>query len=249
MWCVALHRALIARIGFGAPPLITGKYEKGIRPPVNRMAIQLLDPSATAAHGLEGLAFSLMLPDDAAVQDLLSLGGALRDLKEIRSAHGRMLLSSSGRTVEATSFWPAPPPGYRRLWRTHPAVMPETRRQRRGERPWSLVDAALLSTGFVWRSEFTDVDARDYRGLVKAVESRGVQVFSPTLVTRNTAKYAHKMPEGVAVQPYRTTLDLGALVGDRTMVAIGQTRHLGGGLLVPLDIPTDAAELMFEATR
>ncbi|WP_019927804.1 type I-U CRISPR-associated protein Csb2 [Nocardia sp. BMG111209] len=249
LWCVAMHQALIARIGYGAPPLITGKYENGVRPPVNRLAIQFLDRSVTAGHGLDSPAFGLMLPGDVAAEDLLTLGGALRDLTGLRSPYGRMRVSSTGRAIEATAFWPAPLPGHRRLWRTHPAVLPETQRKRRGDRPWSLVDAALLSVGFVWRGEFPGIDARNYRGLAEAVEAAGVKAFSPTLVTRETAKYAHKMPPGVPVQPYRATIDLGFLAGDRTIAAIGQTRHLGGGLLVPLDIPADAAALMFEENR
>jgi hemolysin D len=39
------------------------------------------------------------------------------------------------------------------------------------------------------------------------------------------------------VQPYRAELTLGGLAGDRTLVAVGQSRHLGGGLLVPCDRP------------
>jgi len=42
---------------------------------------------------------------------------------------------------------------------------------------------------------------------------------------------------GSVVQPYRAEVMLGDLAGDRTMVAVGQSRHLGGGLLVPCDLP------------
>ncbi|MQY24422.1 type I-G CRISPR-associated protein Csb2 [Nocardia macrotermitis] len=249
MWAVALHRALIARIGYGAPPLVTGKYEDGVTPPVNRLAIQYLDASLTAGLGLTDPAFGLMLPGDVAAQDLLMLGGALRDLKGIRSRDKAIRLTPSSRTLDATTFWPAVQPGHRRMWRTHPAVMPETSRRQGGDKPWSLVDAALLSVGFVWRGEFPDVAPRDYRGLVDAVKSAGVKALSPSLVTREVSRYAHKMPKGVVAQPYRTTIDLGSLAPERAMAAIGQTRHLGGGLLVPMDMPTDAAELLFEEAR
>ncbi len=249
MWAVALHQALIARIGYGAPPLITGKYEGGVTPPVNRLAIQYLDSSLTAGLGLGGPAFGLMLPGNVAAQDLLALGGALRDLNAVHCRQGRMRLISTGRTVEGTAFWPALQPGYRRLWRTHPAVMPEISRRQGSGKPWSLVDAALLSVGFVWRGEFPDIAPRDYRGLVEAMKSSGVTAFSPSLVTRDMPRYAHKMPKGVIAQPYRTTIGLGSLAGQRTVVAIGQTRHLGGGLLVPMDLPADAAELLFEEAR
>jgi CRISPR-associated protein Csb2 len=34
---------------------------------------------------------------------------------------------------------------------------------------------------------------------------------------------------------------LGSLAGERPIVAIGQSRHLGGGLLVPYDLPLPAS--------
>jgi CRISPR-associated protein Csb2 len=38
------------------------------------------------------------------------------------------------------------------------------------------------------------------------------------------------------VRPYTSYLSLGDLAGPGTVQAIGQSRHLGGGLLVPFDI-------------
>ncbi|MDP2350307.1 MAG: type I-U CRISPR-associated protein Cas5/Cas6, partial [Chloroflexota bacterium] len=52
--------------------------------------------------------------------------------------------------------------------------------------------------------------------------------------------YVHHVTPEMAVQPYRAALRLGSLAGDRTILAIGQSRHLGGGLLTPLDLPADA---------
>ena len=47
----------------------------------------------------------------------------------------------------------------------------------------------------------------------------------------------HRVNEHAIVRPYRATLTVGDLGGDRTVQAIGQSRHLGGGLLVPIDLP------------
>jgi CRISPR-associated protein Csb2 len=41
------------------------------------------------------------------------------------------------------------------------------------------------------------------------------------------------------VQPYRARLIVGTLAGNRTAIAIGQSRHLGGGLLIPCDVVPD----------
>ena len=132
--------------------------------------------------------------------------------------------------------------------------IPETRPQRGDKRrpAWTLDDAALLSLGFVWRDELgaTGNGSSKYHDLVARVKERGAKVLSARLVpTGDAAKYVHKLPEGVVAQPYRATIDLGSLTSPRTLIAVGQTRHLGGGLLVPIDVPTDAADLIEELAR
>ena len=47
----------------------------------------------------------------------------------------------------------------------------------------------------------------------------------------------HKVNEHAVVRPYRAVLRLTGVAGDRVVQAIGQSRHLGGGLLVPRDVP------------
>ena len=62
------------------------------------------------------------------------------------------------------------------------------------------------------------------------------------LPARRAEAYVHRVAEGSVVQPYRAVVDLGRLTGDRTIVAIGQTRHLGGGLLIPYDVPATTTD-------
>ncbi len=51
-------------------------------------------------------------------------------------------------------------------------------------------------------------------------------------------RWVHRVGPEAAIQPYRAALRLGDLADERTLIAIGQSRHLGGGLLVPVDLPT-----------
>ncbi|MGV0684588.1 type I-G CRISPR-associated protein Csb2 [Mycolicibacterium thermoresistibile] len=253
-WCVALHRAIISRIGLGAPPLITGKYGRGVLPPANRLAIQYLDQSMVAVHGAQTPAFALLIPRDADSEDLLTLHRAVAGLTYLKSRYGERRVKFNGLGIDAHEFWPAPRTGYRRLWMTHPVAIPETRPQRddKNRLDWTLADAALLSLGFVWRDGLGAVGSGSakYRDVVATVKQRGTEVLSARLVTTgDSAKYVHKLPDGVIAQPYRATLDLGSLSSARTLVAVGQTRHLGGGLLVPVDVPADAADLLEEAAR
>jgi CRISPR-associated protein Csb2 len=253
-WCIALHRAIISRIGLGAPPLITGKYGRGVPAPANRLAIQYLDHSLIAVHGARTPAFALLIPRDADAEDLLVLHKAVAGLTNLKSRFGQRRIEFNGLGIDATEFWGSPAPAHRRLWLTHPVSIPETRPQRGDKnRPvWTLDDAALLSLGFVWRDEMgaPSNGSSKYHDLVARVKGRGAKVLSARLIpTRDAAKYVHKLPEGVVAQPYRATIDLGSLTSPRTLVAMGQTRHLGGGLLVPVDVPTDAADLIEELAR
>lgn len=121
---------------------------------------------------------------------------------------------------------------------TTPAAVPETRGLRSG--PWSLADAVRLSTGLVWRDELVGRGRGEawYRQVAEATARRGVHVERVHRLTEtDLGRFVHKVAPGSVVQPYRAEVTLGDLAGDRTLVAIGQSRHLGGGLLVPCDRP------------
>lgn len=239
-WCVALHRALVARIGDGAPALVTGKYEEGVTQPPNRLAIQYLPPSVPAPLAPEGAgAFALLLPVGADTDDLAVLDRALRDLKEIRlGAHGIIRFVGAMRVVPGDAFWDPVAPASERVWVTAIPAIPESRPVR--GQPWTLEHALLLSLGMVFRTRFPRSGARAdwYRDLVAQVAGLGVQTIEAhKLNGGDIRRWVHHIRVEAAVQPYRAALKLGSLAGERTILAIGQTRHLGGGMLTPLDIP------------
>ena len=69
---------------------------------------------------------------------------------------------------------------------------------------------------------------------------KGARVFScHAIPDHRVERYVHRMPKHVQCIPYQALLDLGSLTTDSALTAIGQSRHLGGGLLVPVDLPTD----------
>ena len=247
-WCASLHRALIARIGFGAPPLITGTYPKGVPQPANHLAIQYLSAGMVAQHDIASGAFALLIPGDASGEDLVPLHQALIGFRGF-SADRRHAEVSRVVTVSGDKFWCAPARGYVRRWTTNPVAVPETSPQRRGYGPegsrkrWSLRDAARVSVGLVWRDRIAP--RRDSSRWFEEIASRtadyGVEVHDARLLHRtDVAAWVHKTPKQILVQPYRATLSLGRLATERTLVAIGQSRHLGGGLLVPVDSPDDS---------
>jgi CRISPR-associated protein Csb2 len=247
MWCTALHRALVGRIGFGAPPMVTGHYPKGVSRPANRLAIQYLPARLVAHHGISSPAFALLIPAGAEPEDLSPLSLALAKFPGFNCREGRATLSAEFVPVSGEQFWQAPLPGYVRRWITDTVAIPETSPQRRGSggsrQRWTLRDAARVSIGLVWRDVVapTRANSRWFEEIAARTADFGVEVHEARIFhTSEVATWVHKTPEQVLVQPYRATVNLGSLAGDRTLVAIGQSRHLGGGLLVPIDSPAES---------
>jgi CRISPR-associated protein Csb2 len=240
-WAVALHRALISLIGDGAPTVLTGAYATGVPQPANRVAIQPIDGSLPIAEWNEDRAgFAILLPRDADAADLRLLASAVQTTRLVRGPQGdTAAIDHRNITVRSTAeFWQPPAAGHRRHWVTTPAAVPETRGLRHG--PWSLADAVRLSIGLVWRDELIGRGRGEawYRQVADAAAGRGVQVQAVQRVTdTDLGRFVHKVAAGSVVQPYRAEVTLGDLAGDRTLVAVGQSRHLGGGLLVPCDQP------------
>jgi CRISPR-associated protein Csb2 len=239
-WAVAAHRALIRSIGEGAPSLVTGEYPQGAPRPANRVALHLLDRSAPVAGGVGAAgALAILLPDDAAADEVAVLADAVDNLPSVRGPGGRLArVLGRPRVLPGGQFWQPPAPGRMRLWRTEPATVPDTRGSRSSD--WSFTQAALLSVGFVWKKQLPPVSGRRddyYRNLAAATAEAGVAVVSTRPVrTVDVDRYAHRVNPDAVVRPYHACLWLGDVATPTTVAAIGQSRHLGGGLLVPYDV-------------
>ncbi|SPT55026.1 CRISPR-associated protein GSU0054/csb2, Dpsyc system [Actinomyces bovis] len=245
-WCVGFHRALVSRIGDGTPSVITGRYPTDRSVPANRVAIQYLPESLLSLsnikldHPAPGV-FLVMIPSDISTDDLNVLIAALAGMTYVTSRWGRLRLRRHDELVLTSEFWHAPAAGAVRLWSPTPVAVPEVTRQKG---PWTFEDAILLSLGFVWRDRLEPVGkgTQGYRSLVKQVRERGAGVSWYRRTVKSPSSYAHRMPEGMVAQPYTAVLSSGELTGNQELVAIGQSRHLGGGLLAPVDLPAELAE-------
>jgi CRISPR-associated protein Csb2 len=246
-WAVAAHRALISLIG-DAPSLITGAYPKGARRPANRVALHLLDPSMPVTGGAVASSpatLAVLVPRHADPVDVGLLYDAAQGLSVLRGPGGRELRADR-RTIQVLpgdAFWAPPAAGHGRRWRTAPATVPDTRGpQGLG---WTFFDAALLSVAFAWKGQLPEVPGRGdvyQRGMAAAAAGRGVTVENVSALRRqDVARYVHRVNDHAVVRPYVATLSMGDLTGPGTVQAIGQSRHLGGGLLVPVDAPMDGS--------
>lgn len=259
-FAVSVHRALIARIGTGAVPAITGAYDEGTRRPPNRVGIQYLTRSMTALMSLpDGCRpepmIALLIPTGCDPAAGRQIAGALRGWSYVRHfGVDHALQVDTMMAVPADRFWRPPVVGTIRRWVTATPAVPETRPQARtGAQSWTLADAAAVSAGLLWRDVLAGDGLRGpelFGHLRNAAEGLGFRVRDLVPVTGRPARdYVHATPNGLVIQPYRAVLDLGRLASDRSVVAIGQSRHLGGGLLLPFDIPEAVAASDWGAPR
>jgi CRISPR-associated protein Csb2 len=241
--CVGLHRALISVIGDGASAVVTGKSLPRARPS-NHLAIHVLDDSSHLAKPLDSpQAFLLMLPAESGEWDLMQLLTALSQLKVVRvPGQGMTLrLGSASTLTSARGFWAVDQREDSRVWVGIPAAVPDTRPVHKG---WTFGDAFALSVGLTWRDQLSlsDMDGeqtngrRMYEVLAQAARGRGVEALSVEIVaSSDVTAYVHKTNTRSLVRPYRFTARLGLLLPNDAVAAVGQSRHLGGGLLVPAE--------------
>lgn len=247
-WCVAMHRSLAAHLQ-EVRPVVTGAYPEGVARPANRVAIHFVESTFLGSGPTAG-GFVVMVPPVAEPTDLAPLEQAARSIKRIYVGRDSEMTVRSVSTLDPTDFWPPPVAGLRRLWSPVPGLVPETRRQRRGETRWTLEDAALLAVGHLLRERLDRITHGDrYRAIVEQVRAWGVEVHGVRRIADSRVeRYAHKTPEGVVAQPYTATFDLDDVMGERALFALGQSRHLGGGLMYPVDYPAAVVEAMKEST-
>lgn len=247
---VALHRALIARIRVDVSPVITGRYPEGTVRPANNLAIQYLPHKYVECLGINSSVFVLLVPKGTDAATYEQLQKALTGVFPLRS-RGKILcqLQFNGRVVRADEFWPAPQPGMARLWQPLNVFIPESRPNNRpSQYQWTLADAGLLSVAHVWRESFA-TDAKGpgkYIELRNKVKASGVRVFRSQPVTRQVRNFVHRTNKSLTVQPWKGLIYLANLLPSTAIAALGQSRHLGGGLLVPFDVSTQDFQAMLK---
>lgn len=241
-WCVALHRTLAARLGDMAPPIITGTYPSGVTRPANRVAIHYVE-GPTQDDALRAGSFLVLAPAESAAEELAALESALGQLRRLYAgSRGEVDLTPLGQ-VDPLEFWLPPLPGAVRRWRPTPALVPEIRQQQ-GGKPWSLEDSVLVAVGHVFRDRLVLGKERGearYRDILRQVRSWGVRVSDVHRIgDSKIEKYVHRLSADLVAQPLTATLDLSRIVPASALLALGQSRHLGGGLLQPVDLASES---------
>lgn len=244
-WSVAMHRAIIARLGDDAPALITGRSRRGVPLPANRIGVQIALPHPVRSVYPGETLVVLMLPADASAEDLLVVRRAAEGVQRLYRVGGETRLAAP-EAMDAADYWLPPPEGTHRFWRPYPSLVPEVRRlPPRDGRPWTLNDAGALAVGFVFRDlfeEFYESGKNRYRSIAETMINHGVRWHDTHLLhLGSVTNHVHKVPKDLVVQPLTGIVDMQRLISPGTLFALGQSRHLGGGLMIPEDIPEQLA--------
>lgn len=251
-WAVCLHRAIVKQFGDALPKCLQRMSPDG-HSLANGVAIQILSDAFPIAdeYAIGGDAFIVMIPRGAAYEERR----VLEALKHVRHLYSRSLgkrkidVMLTGERIDLSRFWKPVPEGFHRIFQPVPLFIPDTRppskRKPDGGR-WTMDDDARVAIGHVWRDmpSFVIDESGDAGriALSKQVDKAGVQVFGGRIVpTGNIRSYVHKTPRGSMLIGGQACIDLDAIGCNECLTAIGQTRHLGGGLLIPTDFPIDSA--------
>ena len=243
-WCATLRSALLSHLGDEAPPVVTGQYPDGTQKPANRLALQYLPAGFASHHGIEEPAFLVMLPHSIDPVDEEALLRRLTGIRSLRNDLGFQALDAYTLTSGAT-FWPKNPAPVPTLWKPLTPLIPEVRAgdRRCGLGPWTPRDTLNLSLGLLLRDLLGEIVTDDdtvedpkatWRHLADTVHSLdfAIQDLYP-LNDSKVSDFVHKTPAGMVIQPYRVLLELAPSLSTTAIMAVGQSRHLGGGLLVP----------------
>ncbi|MBW3083108.1 type I-U CRISPR-associated protein Csb2 [Bifidobacterium phasiani] len=264
-WAVALHRFLVKEWGIDPPAALIGKYQKdaGMPQPANNIAIHLLTERIKAKYAdvlpdmiVDYLpALLLMLPEHMPDDEVIELYETCK-----RSAGRSLYFSRNSQRVrlgepiriDTARFWNPPATGTVRFWFPSPMSIAETRAipDPAGRRHWGSREALYLSLGHVWRDHFLSDDrASKYEermwsfvDRVRRDESLRFRVLDARTVHRpNMIDYIHRAHMSNVVRGLSALIAIGSDVCDlnQAVLAIGQSRHLGGGFLLPVDLPAN----------
>lgn len=259
-WAVALHRFLVKQWGVDPAPSLVGKYVSGIKRPANNVAIQILDSELKSSYGIQLRddvarklpGFLIMLPKDMPQHDMQKLYDVCKRSKGktlyFSQAVPKLRLGESA-LIDAEHLWKPVSVDFVRYWMPRPLAIAETRPipDPKKKRHWRAAESMYLALGHVWRDKYVPNDIQGtresrYWETVDAVadQSSNFRIFDCRRVSRvNMIDYAHHtnssnvlraMSALIAISDGEGSLDCAAL-------AVGQSRHLGGGFLVPLDFP------------
>jgi len=257
-WAVALHRALVKCCGIDVPAMLSGKsraaFDTLAVPPANCLAIQVIDSrvSAQMALPIDGAAFMVMIPSDAPEIEIEKIEAAINRLSSVYIQGSKIIriAAKNGQKaipMDLRHFWKKPPEGFARWWQPCPLFITDSRPpvpSLCGGKTWGVAEAIKVAVGYTWRDTLRPRQKGDRKlvELVNLADEKGVTVVGERVIAlSHIQEYVHRTNKGALPAAGTALINLGSLGSDEALASIGQSRHLGGGLLVPVDIPDASA--------
>lgn len=256
-WAVAMHKLLVRQWGVVAPIALTGRAFGNVERPANNVAIHPFTPLFKNLHDQQLTdhvaalkpGFLILIPDDMEDGDALALARIIIRLKGMPLWRpGRRedtIMLGRAVSVDPTRLWKPVPEHHVRVWKPFPLAVAEVPTSKNQDGRWGARENMLLAIAHVWRGRYQQdglTGRNRYRHLVEQVENDPtVRVCAAISVHRpNMGGYAHHM-QSCNIAHGMTGLirfrkDRGL---DECAMAIGQSRHLGGGLLTPVDLDVE----------
>lgn len=242
---VCLHRALVSMFGDDLPKALRYAH---LKPLANGLGIQVISANApsnclSSDDGMDSLL--VMLPYGTSAEDEQLIANGLSRITRLYGKRmGSIDVAFTGERLDLNAFWDPAPQGVKRIFATEPLFIPDSRppsRVKNNGIRWTVDDDARIAFGHVWRDLGFAMKSKGDQGridLSNAVSQSGIAVGGGRVVpTGNIRNYVHHTNRGAFLVAEWALVDMAALDHDRCLCAIGQTRHVGGGLLVPVDIP------------
>lgn len=222
---VAVHKALVNAIGDDVPPFVSGRDGAGPLGGSGHLAIHFTGDPAELL---------LAIPFDVVDADRATLLDALAGDPRVRVGREHLTLDLP-RIGPAATFWQIRAD---RFATEVPLVLDTPGTPRNA--PWTLADGVLCSLAYALRGplERSGVEWGTgwafRRELVALMRDRGAMAQA-LRVTSSASRFLHHGREGDLVVAVHAVIELGEFVADgRGFLALGRSRHLGGGLLRPL---------------
>lgn len=225
----AVHRALVNAIRDDVPSFITGRDGDGPLGGAGHLAIQFAARTDRVRPELV-----LGLPPGVPDADRATLLDALGQTPEVRVRGKRVGLGLPA-IGSGSQFWTT---GSALYASEVPIILDTPGTPRHAE--WTLDDALICSVGYALRGPL-EADGVEWgtgwafrRTLVDEVRQRGV-VARAFRVHRGATQFVHRAREGDLIVAVHALVQLSDLArGGRGFLALGRSRHLGGGLMRPL---------------
>jgi CRISPR-associated protein Csb2 len=227
-FAAAVHRAVVAAVDTDVPPFVTGRDGEGPLRGAGHLAIHLTtlgeDRRPTVVLGLPA---GTPEADRATLMEKLGRG--------LRVAFGRDSVRLSPPLLgRAVPFWPSS----RRPMATEvPMVLDAPGTPRNA--PWSIEDSVVCSVGYAMRGVLEEagfdwgVGWEFRRALAARLRELGVDARARR-VAGSASSYAHRARPGDLLVAVDAIVRFGELADEVGLLALGRSRHLGGGLLRPL---------------